>query len=56
LVTLFLACFFAIAGFIVLKILKKAADDNTVAFAPYLGIAAYLWMLAIILFGSRWLA
>ena len=49
LVTLCLASFLAIIGFTALKICKKAADDNTVAFAPYLGIAAYLWMAAMIL-------
>ena len=49
LVTLCLASFLAIIGFTVLKICKKASDDNTVAFAPYLGIAAYIWMAAMIL-------
>ena len=51
--TLFLACLLAIISFIILKICKKASDDNTVAFAPYLGIAAYIWMLAVILLGGR---
>ena len=49
LVTLCLASFLAIIGFTVLKMCKKASDDNTVAFAPYLGIAAYIWMAAMIL-------
>lgn len=51
--TLFLASFLAITTFIVLKICKKSSADNTVPFAPYLGIAAYLWMLAVILLGGR---
>lgn len=51
LVTLCLASMLAIISFVVMKICRRKVSD-AIAFGPYLGIAAYLWMLAMICLSS----